>query len=191
MPFDFIETAIPDVILIEPKVFGDERGFFMESYKRSDFEKAGIKDDFTQDNHSKSKKGVLRGLHYQKGEFAQGKIVRCPVGRIFDVAVDIRKTSTTFGKWVGYELSEENHRMLYIPKGFAHGLLVLSDEAEVLYKASGEYAPHADRGVAWDDAQIAIDWGFDSFAKDIVSPILSEKDKLHPFLAQIDKEDLF
>lgn len=191
MPFNFIQTSIPDVILIEPKIFKDDRGFFMETYKFSDFEQAGIKDEFTQDNHSKSTKGVLRGLHYQMGEFAQGKIVRCPVGKIFDVAVDIRTSSKSFGKWVGYELSQDNHRMLYIPKGFAHGLLVLSEEAEVLYKASGEYAPQADRGIAWNDPDISIDWGFDSFAKDIKNPILSEKDSNHLFLSQVHKEELF
>lgn len=191
MPFDFVNTSIPDVILIKPKIFKDERGFFMETYKRSDFELVNIKDDFFQDNYSKSTKGVLRGLHYQKGKFAQSKIVRCTAGKIFDVAVDIRPFSSSFGKWVGYELSADNYHMLFIPKGFAHGLLVLSNEAEVLYKASGEYAPQADRGIAWNDPDIAIDWGFQSFAKDIQIPILSEKDSKHQFLSQINKEELF
>jgi dTDP-4-dehydrorhamnose 3,5-epimerase (EC 5.1.3.13) len=130
MPFEFIKTDIKEVILIKPKVFEDERGFFLESYKKSEFEENGITDVFIQDNHSKSVKGVLRGLHYQKEPAAQGKLVRCIKGKIFDVAVDIRKNSPTYGRWVGYELSEENKLMLFIPKGFAHGFLTLSEEAE-------------------------------------------------------------
>lgn len=179
MPFEFIKTEIPEVILIKPKVFSDERGFFMESYKKSEFEKAGIDTDFVQDNHSKSIKGVLRGLHYQKEPAAQGKLVRCIKGRIFDVAVDIRKGSPTYGKWVGYELSEENKLMLWIPKGFAHGFLTLSEEAEIIYKVSGaEYSPQHDAGIIWNDKTINIKWPIDS----IENIILSEKDKNLPTL---------
>ncbi|MDD3419682.1 MAG: dTDP-4-dehydrorhamnose 3,5-epimerase [Candidatus Gastranaerophilales bacterium] len=184
MPFEFIKTEIEDVILIEPKVFGDSRGFFLESYKKSDFENAGICDDFNQDNHSKSTKGVLRGLHYQLAPKTQAKIVRCPKGRIFDVAVDIRKNSKTFGKWVGYELSEENKRMLYIPSGFAHGFVVLSDEAELLYKASNEFCQELDRGIKWNDPKININWNLD------FEPLVSEKDSQQPLLSALKDEDL-
>jgi len=183
MPFEFISTDIPDVILVKPKVFSDKRGFFMETYKESDFGSAGIDTDFVQDNHSKSVKGVLRGLHYQKEPFAQGKLVRCIRGRIFDVAVDIRKGSPTFGKWVGYELSEENRLMLWIPKGFAHGFLTLSDEAEVIYKVSGgEYNPDYDAGIRWDDPDIGINWP----VKLVEEVLLSEKDRNLPFLKDAD-----
>ena len=136
MPFEFERLAINDVILVKPKVFGDSRGFFMEAYKKSDFFANGIDVEFNQDNHSKSVKGVLRGLHYQEKPYGQAKLVRCSRGRIYDVAVDIRKESETFGKYVKVELSEENKHMLFIPEGFAHGFVVLSDEAELLYKAS-------------------------------------------------------
>ncbi len=183
MPFEFIKTEIPDVVLIKPKVFKDDRGFFLETYKKSDFEKAGIKAEFVQDNHSKSVKGVLRGLHFQKKPFAQGKLVRCIKGRIFDVAVDIRKGSPTYGKWVGYELSEENKHILWIPEGFAHGFLTLSDEAEVIYKVSGgEYSPEHDAGIIWNDPDIDIKWPLDQ----VDEIILSEKDKKLPFLREID-----
>ena len=184
MPFEFESQSIEDVILIRPKVFGDNRGFFMESYKKSDFVAAGIKDDFSQDNHSKSTKGVLRGLHYQAAPYGQAKIIRCVKGRIYDVAVDIRPTSKTFGKYVKVELSEENKQMLYIPVGFAHGFVVLSDEAELLYKASGEYNPQADRGVLWSDSDINIDWNLDS------EPLLSEKDKVQPKLKDIKIDEV-
>ena len=184
MPFEFEKQKIEDVILVKPKVFGDNRGFFMESYKKSDFYKNGIEVEFNQDNHSKSTKHVLRGLHYQANPFGQAKLVRCSKGRIYDVAVDIRPNSKTFGEYVKVELSEENKQMLYIPVGFAHGFVVLSDEAELLYKASGEYAPQADRGVLWNDKDINIDWEID------FEPILSEKDKIQPKLKEINKEEL-
>lgn len=158
MPFIFEPTDIPDVVLITPKVFEDERGFFLESYKRSEFITAGITEDFVQDNHSFSKKNVIRGLHYQKHPKAQGKLVRAIAGLIFDVAVDIRKDSPTFGKWVGAELSTENRKMLYIPSGFAHGFAVLSDAAEVAYKATSEYSAEHEGGIAWNDPGIGIDW---------------------------------
>ena len=183
MPFEFIKTDIPDVVLIKPKVFGDDRGFFMEFYKKSDFEKAGIDTDFVQDNHSRSVKGVLRGLHYQKEPFSQGKLVRCIKGSIFDVAVDIRKGSPTFGKWVGFELSEENKLMLWIPKGFAHGFLTLSGEAEVIYKVSGaEYSPHHEAGIVWNDKDLNINWPLDKTG----SVLLSEKDKKLPSIKDAD-----
>lgn len=179
MPFEFEEQRIKDIVLIKPKVFGDNRGFFMETYKKSDFCANGIDIEFNQDNHSKSTKGVLRGLHYQKAPFGQTKLVRCVKGRIYDVAVDIRKKSPTFGKYVKVELSEENKYMLYIPEGFAHGFVTLSDEAELIYKASGEYNPEAEGGVLWSDEDINIDWRID------FEPILSAKDKIQPKLKEI------
>ncbi|MCR5260716.1 MAG: dTDP-4-dehydrorhamnose 3,5-epimerase [Candidatus Gastranaerophilales bacterium] len=175
----FEKTEIEDVILITPQVFGDDRGFFSETYKKSVFEANGIKDDFRQDNHSKSTKGVLRGLHYQANPKAQAKIVRCVKGKILDVAVDIRKGSKTFGKWVSKELSEENKQMLYLPEGFAHGFVVLSDEAEFLYKVSNEYSPKHDRGIRWNDPEINVNWGID------FEPRLSEKDTKQPFLKDV------
>ena len=184
MPFTFEKQKIEDVILVKPKVFGDNRGFFLESYKKSDFFANGITVEFNQDNHSKSTKNVLRGLHYQTKEFSQAKLVRCSRGRIYDVAVDIRPDSKTFGKYVKVELSEENKNMLFIPSGFAHGFVVLSDVAELLYKASGEYNPSADRGVLWCDKDINIDWGID------FEPILSEKDKVQPKLSEINKGEI-
>ncbi len=178
MPFKFKRLSIPDVILIEPRVFGDDRGFFMETYKKSDFLKVGIKEEFVQDNHSKSIKGVLRGLHYQLEPKAQGKLVRCIRGKIFDVAVDIRKNSPTFKKWVGVELSEDNKLMVYVPPGFAHGFLTLSEEAEVLYKTTEEYAPELDSGIIWNDEDIGVNWPVDMVDR----IILSEKDKKLPNL---------
>ena len=184
MPFEFEPQKIKDVILVKPKVFGDSRGFFMESYKKSDFFANGIDVEFNQDNHSKSSKGVLRGLHYQAAPYGQAKLVRCIKGRIYDVAVDIRPSSPTFGEYVKVELSEENKQMLYIPVGFAHGFVALTDEVEILYKASGEYAPQADRGVLWNDKDINIDWKID------FEPLLSDKDKVQPELKDINKEEL-
>ena len=156
----------------------------MESYKKSDFFENGIDVEFAQDNHSKSTKGVLRGLHYQAYPHGQAKLVRCSKGRIYDVAVDIRPTSPTFGKYVKVELSEENKHMLYIPIGFAHGFVALSDEVELLYKASGEYSQQSDRGLLWNDKDINIDWDID------FEPLLSEKDKIQPTLKEINKEEI-
>ena len=184
MPFEFERQKIKDVILIKPKVFGDNRGFFMETYKKTDFFANGIDVEFNQDNHSKSSKGVLRGLHYQAAPYGQAKIVRCGRGRIYDVAVDIRPNSETFGQYVKVELSEENKHMLYIPVGFAHGFVALSDEVELLYKASGEYNPQADRGVLWNDSDINIDWEID------FEPLLSEKDKVQPKLKDMNREEI-
>ncbi|EOT1279505.1 dTDP-4-dehydrorhamnose 3,5-epimerase [Escherichia coli] len=166
-----IKTEIPDVLIFEPKVFGDERGFFMESFNQKVFEEAvGRKVEFVQDNHSKSSKGVLRGLHYQLEPYAQGKLVRCVVGEVFDVAVDIRKSSPTFGKWVGVNLSVENKRQLWIPEGFAHGFLVLSEIAEFVYKTTNYYHPESEGCIKWDDSFLMIDWPNKPIA-------ISEKDK--------------
>ena len=184
MSFEFERQKIEDVILIKPKVFNDDRGFFLESYKKSEFYSNGICIEFNQDNHSKSTKGVLRGLHYQAKPYEQAKLVRCIKGKIYDVAVDLRPNSKTFGQYIKVELSEENKHMLFIPEGFAHGFVVLSEEVEILYKASGEYAPQADRGILWCDKDINIDWGID------FEPILSEKDKTQPALKAINYEEL-
>lgn len=163
-------TSIPDVMIIEPKVFGDARGFFFESFNLQAFREAtGTNVDFVQDNHSRSARGVLRGLHYQIQQ-PQGKLVRVVRGAVFDVAVDIRKHSPTFGQWVGVELSEENHRQLWVPAGFAHGFLVLSDSADFLYKTTAYYAPAHERCIAWDDATLGIAWPAG------LSPQLSAKD---------------
>lgn len=165
--------AIPDVILFEPKVFGDDRGFFFESFNLQIFEAAtGLSPSFVQDNHSKSQKGVLRGLHYQLPPKAQGKLVRVAQGEVFDVAVDIRKSSPTFGQWVGEILSAENKRQMWIPAGFAHGFLTLSDSAEFLYKTTNYYAPEFERCIVWDDIRINVLWPFAE------RPVLSVKDRL-------------
>ncbi|MHB2151103.1 dTDP-4-dehydrorhamnose 3,5-epimerase [Calditrichota bacterium LG25] len=158
MPFTIKETSLPGVILVTPKKFGDERGFFMETYKASDFLNAGLPGIFTQDNHSRSVKGVLRGLHYQLPPFAQAKLVRCLRGKIFDVAVDIRQSSPNFGQWYGHILTEDDPTMLFIPEGFAHGFYTLSETADVFYKVTAEYAPEYDRGIRWNDPQIGIEW---------------------------------
>ncbi|EAZ7773656.1 dTDP-4-dehydrorhamnose 3,5-epimerase, partial [Salmonella enterica] len=172
-----IKTDIPDVLIFEPKVFSDKRGFFMESFNQKVFEEAvGRKIEFVQDNHSKSTKGVLRGLHYQVEPYAQGKLVRCIAGEVFDVAVDIRKDSETFGKWVGVNISSENKRQLWIPEGFAHGFLVLSDSADFLYKTSNYYSPIHERGIVWNDPTININWPIN------IDKILSEKDTILPKL---------
>jgi len=168
-----IDTKIPDVKIIEPKVFGDERGFFFESFNQQQFEAAvGYPVHFVQDNHSKSTKGVLRGLHYQLAPHAQAKLVRCVVGEVFDVAVDIRKSSPTFGQWVGVHLSAENKRQLWIPEGFAHGFYVTSEEAEFVYKCTDYYQPASEVSIRWDDAGIGIKWPLSDM------PTLSAKDLL-------------
>ena len=177
MPFEFERQAIPDVILVKPRVFGDDRGFFMESYKKSEFEANGIGWDFWQDNHSKSDRGVLRGLHYQLNPAAQGKLVRVVKGSVFDVAVDIRKGSPTFGKYVSVTLTEESREMFWVPPGFAHGFVALENGTEFLYKTTGEYSPAHDRGIYFADPEIAIQWPID--AKEVS---LSDKDKNAPAL---------
>ena len=169
MGSEFKKLDIPEVILVTPKAFKDDRGFFLESYKKSEFKLNGIDVDFRQDNHSKSSKGVLRGLHYQLEPHGQGKLIRVVTGKIFDVAVDIREGSPTFGKWVSAELSEENKQMLWIPSGFAHGFLTLEDNTNVLYKATNEYDKDSEGGIIWNDPDIGIKWP-------VNEPTLSEKD---------------
>jgi dTDP-4-dehydrorhamnose 3,5-epimerase len=181
MPFDFKSLEIPEVILVKPKVFQDERGFFMETYKMPDFVAFGIKENFVQDNHSCSTRGVLRGLHYQNPPFAQGKLIRVVRGEIFDVAVDIRKGSPTYGKWVSAILSEENKNMIYIPEGFAHGFCVLSEVAEVIYKATNVYSAQFEAGIIWSDEELNIRWP-------IEKPFLSEKDTRWPRLREADNK---
>ena len=169
---NIIATEIPEVLIIEPKVFGDDRGFFFESFNERTFrEKTGMNPQFVQDNHSRSGKNVLRGLHYQI-EQTQGKLLRVVAGEIFDIAVDIRKSSPTFGKWVGCLISAENKRQFWVPAGFAHGFLVVSDSADVLYKTTDYYAPQHERSILWNDPDIGIDWPLDD-----ASPILSKKDE--------------
>ncbi|WP_264310707.1 dTDP-4-dehydrorhamnose 3,5-epimerase [Pseudomonas putida] len=175
---NIIPTEIPDVLIIEPTVYGDSRGFFFEAFNAREFAKqTGVTLDFVQDNHSRSIKGVLRGLHYQV-ENTQGKLVRVVQGEIRDIAVDVRKRSPTFGKWVAVHLSADNHRQLWIPPGFAHGFSVVSDSAEFLYKTTDYYNPGADRCIRWDDPQLAIDWQLEG------PPVLSEKDKVGVALSE-------
>ncbi len=182
---EVIKTEIDGVVIIEPKIFGDERGYFFESFNAAEFaRKVGVNTVFVQDNESKSKYGVLRGLHFQKGEFAQSKLVRVVEGRVIDVAVDIRRGSPTFGKHVAVELSKENKRQLFIPRGFAHGFAVLSEEAVFQYKCDNLYAPDHEGAIAWNDPKIDIDWQIRP-----EDAILSEKDKKHPTLDEA--EELF
>ena len=177
-----ISTSIPDVLIIEPRVFGDSRGFFFESFNQKNFNQAaGIDVNFVQDNHSRSVKGVLRGLHYQIRQ-PQGKLVRVARGAVFDVAVDIRKSSPTFGQWVGVELTEDNYRQVWVPPGFAHGFYVLSESADFLYKTTDYYIPDFERSVAWNDPKIAISWPVEAGAQ----PIISAKDSIAPALADAE-----
>lgn len=176
---NFIKTKIEGVYIIEPKVFGDSRGFFMETYNEDDFKKAGLNYTFVQDNHSKSHKGVLRGLHFQKNH-PQAKLVRVIKGEVFDVTVDLRKNSPTYGKWIGEILSSDNKKMLMIPRGFAHGFLVLSDEAEFVYKCDDLYHPEDEGGIMYNDSDINISW------PDAGTIELSEKDKKHPTLKELN-----
>lgn len=175
--FNFIETFIDGVFIIEPRKYGDNRGYFMETYKKSDFQKAGLNYDFIQDNQSKSKKGVLRGLHFQK-QFPQAKLVRCIEGKVFDVCVDLRKKSPTFGKWVGVVLSAEECNQFMIPRGFAHGFVVLSETATFCYKCDELYHPEDEGGIMWNDPDIDIEWPLKE------GVLLSEKDKSHPLLRE-------
>lgn len=174
--FTKVETGIENLIVIEPTVFGDNRGFFMESYSKKDFEDIGIHEEFVQDNHSKSKKGVLRGLHFQT-KYVQGKLVRVIAGSVLDIAVDLRRDSETFGKWFAVELSAENKKMFYIPEGFAHGFITLEDDTEFQYKCTDYYAPEYDSGILWNDKDINIEWNFEKYGIDINEILLSEKDK--------------
>jgi dTDP-4-dehydrorhamnose 3,5-epimerase len=174
----FINTELPGVVLIEPQIFGDERGFFMETFHRPKFAAAGIDVEFVQDNHSRSRQGVLRGLHYQRTR-PQGKLVRAVRGSILDVAVDVRRSSPAFGKWVAYELSEENRRQLYVPPGFAHGFCVTSEIAEVIYKCTDVYQPQDERTILWNDPTLQVAWP-------ITAPVVSEKDQRGVTLEQAD-----
>jgi dTDP-4-dehydrorhamnose 3,5-epimerase len=176
--FKFTETEIKGVYVIEPKVFGDHRGYFMETYNYEDFKSAGLDMSFVQDNQSKSKKGVLRGLHFQK-KYPQGKLVRVIKGEVFDVAVDLRCDSETYGKWVGVILNNENKKQFYVPEGFAHGFLVLSDEAEFVYKCTEVYHPEDEGGIRWDDPEINVNWK-------IEDPMISEKDSKAPLFKDIN-----
>ena len=176
-----IDTKIPEVKIFEPKIFGDARGFFFESFNQKVFESTtGLKRAFVQDNHSKSQKGVLRGLHYQLPPMAQGKLVRVTQGEVFDVAVDVRKSSATFGQWVGVILSSENNRQLWVPEGFAHGFYTLSDTAEFLYKTTNFYSPQHEASLIWNDETIGIDWPL----YDNVAPLLNQKDVIAKTLAE-------
>lgn len=179
--FNFIETKINDLYIIEPKIMGDDRGYFMESYNKKDFFEAGLTMEFVQDNESKSKKGVLRGLHFQT-KYTQGKLVRVIYGAVYDVAVDLRKGSSTYGQWEGVLLTAENKKQLYIPEGFAHGFLVVTDEAIFNYKCTDFYAPEYDGGVIWNDSDIGIKWPLDG----IDEVLLSEKDKNQPIFKDLD-----
>ena len=176
-----IPTAIPEVLIVEPKVFGDSRGYFFECYNEERYREAGIGARFLQDNESSSCRGVLRGLHYQAGVYAQAKLVRVIRGNVLDVAVDLRRGSPTFGKWVAVELSGENRRQLFVPRGFAHGFLVLSEQAVFAYKCDNFYRPSAERGIAFDDPQLAIDWGVRR-----EELILSDKDARNPRFAEAE-----
>jgi dTDP-4-dehydrorhamnose 3,5-epimerase len=178
MPVSFESTDLPGVVLIVPKVFSDDRGFFMETFKRSEFERAGLDIPFVQENHSRSTAGTLRGLHFQREPKAQGKLVRVILGEIYDVAVDIRQGSPTFGRWVGVRLSADNRLSIYIPPGFAHGFCVTSAQAEVIYKTTEEYAPEYEEGIRWDDPSLGIAWP-------ISTPTLSLRDQRWPSLARI------
>jgi len=184
MATKFISQKIRDIVLIEPEIFGDERGFFLEVIKKSVFESHGVNANIVQVNHSKSGKGVLRGLHYQINPSAQGKIVSVVAGEIFDVAVDIRKNSPTYGQWAGVRLSSNNRHMLYIPEGFAHGFCVTSDGAEVIYYCTGEYSPNDERGILWDDLTIGIKWP-------VSDPVISEKDRLWPKFESADNNFVY
>jgi len=179
------KTALPEVLIFEPKLFGDARGFFMESFNQKVFEEAvGLPTHFVQDNHSRSARGVLRGLHFQRPPHAQGKLVRVTAGRVLDVAVDIRRSSPRFGQWVAVELSADNHRQLWIPPGFAHGFAVLSDSADFLYKTTDFYAPDCEGAVRWDDPTLGIDWQLQGLA-----PSVSAKDAAAPWF--LDSQQLF
>lgn len=183
MPFNFERLSIPELVLIQPKSFSDDRGFFLETFKESSFVSNDIKSKFVQDNFSHSYKHVIRGLHYQINPKAQAKLVSVLQGEIFDVAIDIRKNSPTFGKWIGVTLSDKNHKLLFIPQGFAHGFCVLSDVADVLYKVNQEYSPEHEKGIIWNDPQINISWP-------TKNPIISKKDMDLPLLNNVDDNSL-
>ncbi len=176
MPFTFERTEIPDVIIITPAIFEDLRGHFVETYKRTEFSKFGIPEDFRQDNYSLSKKGVARGLHYQADPFSQGKLMRAISGKIFEVAVDIRRGSPYFGKWVSVIMTQENRAMIWIPEGFAAGMMSLEEDSRLAYKTTNEYSKAHECGIKWNDPAIGIKWPID------IKPLVSEKDEVHPLL---------
>lgn len=179
------KTKLEGLIILEPDVFGDNRGFFMESWSKRRMEELGLHYDFVQDNHSSSTvKGTLRGIHFQKGEWCQAKLVRCTRGAVLDVAVDLRKASSTYKQWVGVELTEDNKKQLMIPRGFGHGFVTLTDHVEFMYKADNYYAPQADGGILWNDPELGVDWG-------VANPILSAKDTKNPLLKDIEEEIKF
>lgn len=180
---NIVECAIPGPVIIEPRVFGDDRGFFMESWSQAAFAQAGLDLTFVQDNHSRSRKGVLRGMHFQNPG-PQGKLVRVVNGAVFDVAVDLRRSSPNFGKWVGVELSAANKRMFWVPQGFAHGFLTLEDDTDFLYKCDAPYAPHQEHSLAWDDADVGIEWPLDALGG--IEPQISAKDKVGTALKDIE-----
>jgi dTDP-4-dehydrorhamnose 3,5-epimerase len=191
MNFTFKRLAIPEVILIEARAYADERGYFMEAFNESDFARAGILTTFVQDNQSRSKKGVIRGLHYQMNPMAQAKLIRATRGIVWDVAVDIRKGSPSFAKWVGEVLSDENHRTLFVPEGFAHGFCVMSDEADVSYKTSKVYSPSHERGIVWNDESLGIQWPSANpilLKRDATLPILSKAENNFEFAPGRDKD---
>jgi dTDP-4-dehydrorhamnose 3,5-epimerase len=184
MPFDIVPLSIPDLKLIKPRIFNDDRGFFLELYKHSDFCRAEMGAHLVQDNFSKSVKGVLRGLHYQKNPKAQGKLVFCIRGGIYDVVVDLRKGSPSYGKWVSVDLTEENKHLLFVPPGFAHGFQVTTDTAEVMYKCTEEYSPAEDRGIIWNDPDLKVSWP-------LPDALLSQKDRILPRLRDADHDFVF
>ncbi|MHB9307180.1 dTDP-4-dehydrorhamnose 3,5-epimerase [Fusobacterium polymorphum] len=177
MKFKKIETNIKDLFVIEPQIFEDSRGFFLESYNYNDFKEIGIENIFVQDNHSKSLKGVLRGLHFQKGEYSQAKLVRVLKGAVLDIAIDLRENSETFGKYFAVELNEKNKKMFFIPRGFAHGFLTLEDDTEFFYKCDNFYNPQSEAGIIWNDGDLNIDWNFKKYGINEKELIISEKDK--------------
>jgi dTDP-4-dehydrorhamnose 3,5-epimerase len=185
--FTKIETPIDDLYVIEPTVFGDDRGFFMESYNKREFAEIGMDMDFVQDNHSKSKKGVLRGLHFQT-KHSQGKLVRVIKGSVWDVAVDLREGSSTFGDWYGVLLTAENKKMFYIPEGFAHGFITLEDETEFMYKCTNFYYPEYDAGIIWNDSDIGIEWPLEEYGIKEENLLLSDKDKELPTLEEYNSD---
>ncbi|MEG1464381.1 MAG: dTDP-4-dehydrorhamnose 3,5-epimerase [Mucinivorans sp.] len=188
--FKAIPTSIKDLIIIEPTVYGDARGFFMESYSEKDFAEIGITAKFVQDNHSKSSKGVLRGLHFQT-QHTQGKLIRVVAGSVLDVVVDLRPESATFGRWESTVLSADNKRQFYVPPRFAHGFMTLEDDTEFLYKCTDYYCPEGDGGVKWDDPQIGIDWNFDEYGIDPSNLLLSEKDTKQPTIDTINWQTIW
>ena len=190
MSFEKIETGIKDLFIIEPQIFEDSRGFFLESYNYNTFKELGIENIFVQDNHSKSLKGVLRGLHFQKGEYSQAKLVRVLKGAVLDIAIDLRKNSKTFGKYVAVELSEKNKKMFFIPRNFAHGFLTLEDNTEFFYKCDNFYNPKSEAGIMWNDKDLNIEWNFKKYGINENELIISEKDKKNMSFKEYKKNNI-